>query len=149
MRAIFVPILIVCIMKKLGSVIEFTRQRNDDLMRAYRIQLALVPHIVMSRLFELVALSPSTRFWVTEERAAHIVSLMLEDKPLPYMRDNRREMFEEIYRRFLSERRRRPHASLHALVCDIVCGPAPKFYLTPRTVGEIIYRIRNGWYDRH
>lgn len=135
-------------MKYFGSILDFTRQRNDDLMRAFREQLALTSFVVMPEIFELVAESPAARFWVSEERAAIVISAMLAGKPLPRMRSNKREMFEEIYRRFLIERENNPKKSVYELVTKIVNQPAPKFYLTPRTVGEFIYRIKNGWYDK-
>jgi hypothetical protein len=127
---------------------DFTRQRNDDLMRAFREQLALARFIVMPEIFELVAESPASRFWVSEERAAIVIAAMEAGKPLTRMRRNKREMFEEIYRRYLIERKNNPRKSVYELVTRIVNQPAPKFYLTPRTVGEFIYRIKNGWYDK-
>lgn len=135
-------------MKNIGSILDFTRQRNDDLMRAYRAQLDAARFVVMPKIFELVAASPSSRFWVSEERAAIVISAMLSGKPLQRMRRNKREMFEEIYRRFLIERKNNPEASIYELVSVVVNQPAPKFYLTPRTVGEFIYRIKSGWYDK-
>jgi len=60
---------------------DFTRERNDDLMRAYREQRALANYIIMPEIFEKVAESPAKRFWVSEERAAVEVSRMLVGKP--------------------------------------------------------------------
>lgn len=134
--------------KYFGSILDFTGQRNNDLMRAYREQLVKARFIVMPEIFELVAESPASRFWVSEERAAIVVAKMLAGKPLPRMRSNKREMFDEIFRRFLLMREQYPQKSIYTLVTKIVNQPAPKFYLTPRTVGEFIYRIKNGWYDR-
>lgn len=135
-------------MKYFGSILDFTRERNADLMRAFREQLALARFVVMPEIFEMVAESPASRFWVSEERATIVISAMDAGKPLPRMRSNKREMFEEIYRRFLAERKKHPDMSTYELVTMIVNQPAPKFYLTPRTVGEFIYRIKNGWYDK-
>jgi hypothetical protein len=135
--------------KHFGSIMEFTRQRNEDIMRAYRSQLARTGYILMPEIFRLVAESPAKRFWVSEERAAVEVARMLAGKPFLRMRPNKREMFEEIFRRYLMLRDEYPDKSLFELVSMVVNQPAPKFYLTPRTVGEFIYRIRNGWYDRH
>lgn len=135
-------------MKYFGCILDFTQQRNADLMRAFRHQLALSDFIVMPNIFELVADSPASRFWVSEERATIVISAMAAGKPLPRMRHNKREMFDEIYCRFLIERKANPNKSTYELVAKIVNQPAPKFYLTPRTVGEFIYRIKNGWYDK-
>lgn len=135
-------------MKYLGSILEFTQHRNDDIMRAFRQQLVKAKFIVMPEIFELVAQSPASRFWVSEERAAIVIARMLAGKTLPPMRENKREMFDEIFRRFLLLRKQHPSKSVYELVAMVVNQPAPKFYLTARTVGEFIYRIRNGWYDR-
>lgn len=135
-------------MKYFGSIMDFTAQRNDDIMRVYRKHLQDARFIIMPDIFELVANSPASRFWVSEERAAIVISAMLAGRPLPRMRSNKREMFEEIFRRFCIERDENPSASVYELVAKIVNQPAPKFYLTPRTVGEFIYRIKNGWYEK-
>lgn len=134
--------------KHFGSIMEFTRQRNEDIMRAYREQLALADYIVMPEIFRKVAESPAKRFWVSEERAAVEVSRMLVGKPFSRMRANKREMFKEIFRRYIALRDLHPRKSLPELVSIIVNQPAPRFYLTPRTVGEFVYRINNGWYDK-
>lgn len=136
-------------MKYFGSIMDFTQERNDDLMRVYREKLEEANFIVMPKIFELVAESPAKRFWVSEERAAIVVSSILAGKPMPRMRSNKREMFEEIFRRFLIYRKQFPGKSVFELTTKIVNEPAPKFYLTPRTVGEFIYRIKNGWYEAH
>lgn len=127
---------------------DFTRQRNHDIMRAYREQLALAHYIVMPEIFEKVAQSSAKRFWVSEERAAVEVSRMLAGKPFSRMRTNKREMFKEIFRRYIALRDLHPDKSLSELVSIVVHQPAPKFYLTARTVGEFVYRIKNGWYDK-
>lgn len=135
-------------MKHFGSILEFTRERNRDLLRVYHEKLASATFIVMPVIFELVAQSPASRFWVSEERAAIVISAMEAGKPLLRMRDNKREMFEEIYRRYTVLREQYPEKSTNELAARIVNQPAPKFYLTARTVGEFIYRIKNGWYDK-
>lgn len=127
---------------------DFTRLRNDDIMRVFREQLAAARHIVMSDICKKIADSPSTRFWVSEERAAVEISRILAGKPFSRMRPNKREMFDEIFRRYSSLRQSYPDKTFMELVSIVVHQPAPKFYLTPRTVGEFICRIKNGWYDR-
>ena len=134
-------------MKYFGSILDFTRERNNDLMRVYREKLAEASIIVMPVIFELVAESPASRFWVSEERAAVVIAAMAAGKAMPRMRTNKREMFDEIYRRYLTLHEELPDKSIYELAIKIVNQPAPKFYLTPRTVGELIYRIKNGWYD--
>ena len=135
-------------MKYYGSILDFTQERNQELMRVYQEELSKAGYIVMPKIFEQVANSPCSRFWVSEERAAIVISTLLAGKVIPNMRKNKREMFNEIFRRFLIAREQYPEKSIYALAIMVVNQPAPKFYMTPRTVGELIYRIKNGWYDK-
>lgn len=135
-------------MKYYGSILDFTQERNQELMRVYQDKLSKAGYIVMPEIFEQVANSPCSRFWVSEERAAIVISSLLAGKILPNMRKNKREMFDEIFRRFLIAREQYPEKSIYALAIMVVNQPAPKFYMTPRTAGELIYRIKNGWYDK-
>ena len=135
-------------MKYYGSILDFTQERNQELMRVYQEKLSKAGYIVMPKIFEQVANSPCSQFWVSEERAAIVISTLLAGKVVPNMRRNKREMFDEIFRRFLIVREQYPEKSIYALAIMVVNQPAPKFYMTPRTVGELIYRIKNGWYDK-
>lgn len=135
-------------MKYYGSILDFTQERNQELMWVYQEELSKAGYIVMPKIFEQVANSPCSRFWVSEERAAIVISTLLAGKVIPNMRKNKREMFDEIFRRFLIVREQYPEKSIYALAIMVVNQPAPKFYMTPRTVGELIYRIKNGWYDK-
>lgn len=135
-------------MKYYGSILDFTKERNQELLRVYQEKLSEAGYIIMPKIFEQVANSPCSRFWVSEERAAIVISSLLAGKSLPNMRKNKREMFDEIFRRFLIVREKYPEKSIYALAIIVVSQPAPKFYMTPRTVGELIYRIKNGWYDK-
>ena len=135
-------------MKYYGSILDFTQERTQELMRVYQEELSKAGYIVMPKIFEQVANSPCSRFWVSEERAAIVISTLLAGKVIPNMRKNKREMFDEIFRRFLIARGQYPEKSIYALAIMVVNQPAPKFYMTPRTVGELIYRIKNGWYEK-
>ena len=135
-------------MKYYGSILDFTQERNQELMRVYQEELSKAGYIVMPKIFEQVANSPCSRFWVSEERAAIVISTLLAGKVIPNMRKNKREMFDEIFRRFLIAREQYPEKSIYALAIMVVNQPAPQFYMTPRTVGELIYRIKNGWYEK-
>ena len=135
-------------MKYYGSILDFTQERNQELMRVYQEKLSKAGYIVMPKIFEQVANSPCSRFWVSEERAAIVISTLLAGKVIPNMRKNKREMFDEIFHRFLIAREQYPEKSIYALAIMVVNQPAPKFYMTPRTVGELIYRIKNGWYEK-
>lgn len=135
-------------MKYFGSILDFTEERNKELIRVYNEKLKQADYIIMPEIFKQVANSPCSRFWVSEERAAVVMSAMLVGKPLLNMTKNKREMFEDLFQRFLMLREKYPKKPICSLSTMAVYQPAPKFYMTPRTIGELIYRIKSGWYDR-
>lgn len=135
-------------MKYFGSTVDFTRERNADIMRVFRQKIVEADVIRMDDICRAVAESPSCRFWVSEERAAIVISSMVSGRSLPCMTETKREMFAEIYRRYKELRPLHPEMTILELATVIVNQPAPKFYFTPRSVREFICRIRNGYYDR-
>ncbi len=138
--------------KKQGSIFEYETLRNRDLIRAYDKQIALHfaerKPIILTEIFSLIADMPSTRFWVSEERAAIIVAGIMKGDTLEGMGKMKREMFMEIYKRTMDIRRANPKLSLYHAVAKACNQPAPKFYLTPNSVKVIIYKIKRGWYER-
>ena len=135
-------------MKYRGCILEFTHQRNDELMRAFREALDKRPFIDISEVSEVIVNMPCSRFWVSEERAMVVVSAIIKGKPvLDTMRPTKREMFQEIYNRVCLLRQQQPDAPLFDLVMDVVNSPAPKFYMRPRCAMEIIYKIKKGLYN--
>ena len=136
-------------MKYRGCILEFTDERNRELMRAFREVVAKTDFIDISKVSEQIVDMPCSRFWVSEERAMVVVAAMVKGKPvLDAMRPTKREMFSEIYKRVLQLREERPKATLFELVVKVVNSPAPKFYMRPRCAMEIIYKIKKGHYER-
>lgn len=135
-------------MKSLGSVLAFTRQRNEALLKAYRQQVDTAGFVLLNEIGEKIVNSPSPRFWVSEERAAAVVSAIMRGKPvLDTMRPSKREMFEEIHRRVVALKKLHPDWRLSQLVFTVVNSPAPKFYMKASSALERLFKIRNGWYD--
>ena len=133
-------------MKHFGCVSNFAAERNAELLRTFRLHIAADKYVVMPQIFRQVANSPSSRFWVSESRAAIVVAAMANGKALPRMAPTKREMYNEIYRRYKELAQSMPGEPLADVVAMVVHQPAPKFYLTPRTVGEMIYRTRHKHY---
>ncbi len=132
-------------MKPHGTKFEYEEERNADLMRAYREEIAAVSYIRMPDIYHAIVNRPSARFWVSEERAAIVISAMMRGIPIDDMRPLKREMFQEIYRRVLALKQRMPYESVCRLVFRVVASPAPKFYLTPGSAKVIICRIKKAW----
>lgn len=136
-------------MKYHGCILEFTAHRNKELMRAFREALASCERIDISEVSSRVVNMPCARFWVSEERAAVVISAMFQGKDiLSKMRPTKREMFLEIFHRVKALRSIYPHLPLFDLVTQVVNSPAPKFYMLPRCAMEIIYKIKKGHYKR-
>lgn len=135
-------------MKNIGSIFEYEDARNQDLMRAYKHLMSTTRNIKMSEIYRQVVDMPSQRFWVSEERAAIVVSNMLKGRSIDQMRPNKREMFHEICARVRELQKERPDETVYNLVFDVVGSPAPNFYLTPKTAKVIISRIKAEWYEK-
>lgn len=135
-------------MKSYGDILEFTEDRNADLMRAYRYQIRKARHIHAGKVAKALVNMPASRFWVSEKRARNVVGALIEGKDLPEnMRPSKCEMFSEIYRRVLELRKARPEAPVLDLIREVIYSPAPKFYMLPRSAMHIIYKIKKGHHN--
>lgn len=134
-------------MKPVGSRFEYTEERDKDLIRAYREQIALCRTIHLPELLERTVNSPSSRFWVSEGRAAIVISEMIRGDKLEKMNSMKREMFLEIYGRVLNLQSELPTLSIAELVWKVINQPAPKFYITPGSAKVIIHKIKKKWYE--
>jgi hypothetical protein len=136
-------------MKYHGCILEFTDERNEELMRAFREAVRNSSFIDITEISEIIVNMPCSRFWVSEERAMVVVAALIKGKPvLDAMRPTKREMFQEIYNRVLALQKQFPKASMFELVLKAVNSPAPKFYMTPRSAMETIYKIKKGFYEK-
>ena len=135
------------VMKYHGCILEFTHERNDELMRAFRQVVSQRAYIDITEVSNLIVNMPCSRFWVSEERAMVVVAALIKGRPvLDTMRPTKREMFQEIFIRVTELRKKHPKSPLFDLVMEVVNSPAPKFYMRPRCAMEIIYKIKKGAY---
>lgn len=124
------------------SSFEYRDDRSRELLEVFNRELG-------TRLFEpvqsvlcRVVNMPSSRFWVSEERAARVVSAMLRGKGGGVRSALRREMYEEIARRCASLREEHPDWSVSTCVWHVVSRPAPKFYLSVESAHTLIINAR-------
>lgn len=134
-------------MKHFGSIADFIEQRNNELLRTIRRLMADAPSIRLPLIFEKAARQPCSRFWVSEERCAFVISNMLANRPLPPMRRQRRLMFNELFRRAKDVLAETPGLPISYVASIIVHQPAPNFFLTAKSIGEIYFRIKRGFYN--
>lgn len=133
-------------MKKPGSIIQFNAQRNAELHKAFMAILSDSSIRVKSLcdMFALAAAAPCSRFWVSDERAAEVISALLSGKEFPDMVCQKRRMYDEILHRVKVILEENPGIPVAHAVLRVVNSPAPEFYLTPLSARTIIYRfIRN------
>lgn len=131
-------------MKKTGTKFEYSEQRNANLLAVYRRKLYESKVIRLSDVLRETVNTQSERFWVSEERAVGVVMKMIKGDTLKDMSPMKREMFTEIYRRVMEEKKQAPHKTITDIVTHIVNCPAPKFYLTPGSAKVIIHNIKKG-----
>lgn len=129
-------------MKNFGSTCQFEHERNKDLMRAYNEEITGRKHIFLPDVFKVVVKKPSARFWVSERRAAIVISRIINGDGLENMRPLKRKMFKEIYRRAMKLKKNYPQLTLLQIAEHVVQQPAPEFYLTPGSAKVIVSKIR-------
>lgn len=134
--------------KSLGSTLEYTEDRITALMEEYDRYIASCEYIRMSEVFDHIVNQPCRRFWVSNIRAAVVVSRMLKGCKMNNMRSSKKEMFQEIFRRVCALKDVHPSMSLSQLVAEVVAQPAPKFYLTASTAKIMIYKAKKEWYAK-
>lgn len=133
-------------MKPHGSHFEYEAERDDNLMECYHELLRRAQFVRMPEIYSQVVDMPAKRFWVSEERAAIVVSAMMRGERLDNMRPLKQEMYNEIYRRVMEIREQHPELPISRLVAQVVEQPAPKFYITPGSAKVLICKIRKQWY---
>lgn len=126
-------------MKKIHCYSEFTSERNLHLIENFRKVIASQSKIAMQKAFSLAADAPAPRFWVSEPRAAYVIGRMLAGcDPTSRMTPEKREMYTEIYARFLRLREHCPQASIYELVLEVVNQPAPRTYMSWQRARSVI-----------
>lgn len=131
-------------MKRNGAVMEYSEERIKDLMRAYDEYIASCDHIKMDDVYAVIVNKGAKRFWVSEDRAVHVIYAMMKGIKLK-MRPLKREMFEEILRRVVEMRRKKPEMPVRVCCRKVVAQPAPKFYLSPGSAKVMVCKARKRW----
>lgn len=143
-------------MKHKGSRMDFAQERSDDLMRAYDKYIAECKTIKIQEVCKHIVNMPAKRFWVSENRAAMVISAMMLGKTgenskyanIKRMCKTKLEMYEEIYRRVMELKQKFPNKRISELCAIVVAQPAPKFYLTPGSARTFTYIAKKEWIAR-
>ena len=84
-------------MKHKGAVMEYSMERMNDLMRAYDEYISSCDYIRMPEVYKVIVNMPSRRFWVSDIRAALVVSVMMRgENDLSGMRPLRKKCMRKF-----------------------------------------------------
>jgi hypothetical protein len=132
-------------MKRKGSQFEYGDQRDRELMDAYHAELSACGEINLTDVVYRAVNRPCSRFWVSDNRTAIVLSRINRGNRLLEMRPLNREMYFELYRRYLEYKKAEPDTDVREISFHIVAQPAPKFYLQTNSAIVIIHHIKKRW----
>lgn len=129
-------------MKFKGDEQDFNEERDRELLRLYRKLIANVKCIHFREICTQISEHPSPRFWVSRNRTANVIRALSRGDLLASTHPSKREMYAEIYSRYCELHKLHPNKSVRELTQEIIYQPAPRFYLSPRTIGQFIIRAK-------
>ena len=129
-------------MKHKGSRCDFTKERDADILRAYKEVISVRDNIGLLEIERRLLQSPSKRFWVSVDRAYNVILNMLNGKSINNMNSQKREMFQEIFRRYKIYSKEHPSLTKMDVIWHVCNQEAPSFYLTPKSMHVILHRVR-------
>lgn len=133
-------------MKHKGSTCDFIDSRNKALRQEFLERLGRNGR-TLQQVFDELARIPAPRFFISEERAYMQLKRYFTPRggspreTGAHMLDNTRHKLEDIRRRVKALMAANPGMELRDAVFEVVNGPAPSFYLTPRSIRTILYNI--------
>lgn len=135
-------------MKNFGSVSEYSELRTADLLKAYFAYIESVDYIRMADVFNHIASLPAPRFYVSAARSLVVINRIENGDALLDMRRNKREMFQELHRRYVAIRKYYPNITANDAINTVLEQPAPSFYLSPISAKIIILKARKVWFQK-
>ena len=132
-------------MKKKEAIINFEPcgqtihelQRQDILLAFYAKLKTSKKGGTVQEVIKQVYLAEAPRFYVDYDNARRYISLICRDKPLPIKNENKKRMYYDIYR--LWQKKVGPWPKNYTGLLSVICGPAPKWYLSEERITKIIY----------
>lgn len=130
-------------MRKMNSKSEFSSERSELLLNNFRKSIAIQSVISARKAFQDAANAPAPRFWVSEVRAARIIGMMKRGVDVTeWMIPEKREMYREIFRRYMELKMRHPEMSTGDLVFMVVNSEAPRSYLSWERARQLIAKAK-------
>lgn len=128
-----------------NKIFETVREtRKNDVLKSFFNSLKEVrktkPHATLDEIIKHAVKSEAPRFYVTFENARRFVSMMVRNKKLPLINNNKIAMYKEIYRRYRERIKNCSTRYKYVILEQIIEEPAPSFYLDEETFRGIVYR---------
>lgn len=128
-----------------NKIFETVREtRKNDVLKSFFNSLKEVrktkPHATLDEIIKHAVKSEAPRFYVTFENARRFVSMMVRNKKLPLINNNKIAMYKEIYRRYRERMKNCSTRYKYVILEQIIEEPAPSFYLDEETFRGIVYR---------
>ena len=120
-------------------MITIRTARNRELRRAVAKAIAEGDNLSAEQVYHRAALTATSRFWISEERAYNVLLAFRRNTPPP-LKGTRRRMYLDLWDRVCDILDRHPGVSFIDAVHQAVNSPAPEFYLTPKSVRVILQR---------
>lgn len=133
-------------MRKKGSVFIMAKERDKDLMRAYREvirkELRLYGRVTVTGLMEKVVDSTASRYWVSSDRAYSVILRMDKGEDISYMKDRAQRFYRSLYSDFCKYRESHRGMVAKHIVEIVIQYPAPCFMISPEFAGYIICQTK-------
>jgi hypothetical protein len=128
-----------------------TKERDEDLMRAYRKQMDIAMkasgEIKQMDIIAKTVNSPASRYWISLERACAIIYGMRKGNRLGGTKSNTKRLYESLYESYLKAEEENPGTPVKHLIAEIIEQPAPCFAFTWKSASLLINKIRKEqWY---
>ena len=132
--------------KHKGARSLYTSQRDAELHRAFcRAKERLLRekgYVLLSEAVDMARLSGTSRYFISEERAASIISNILKGrKPLQTMSETKNRQFRNLYVQYQALKSQFPNLPHLELVVMACASPAKEFYLTHKAATQILSLI--------
>lgn len=135
----------ILIVRRKGSVSEFTERRNRDLYAQYcalvKRQLQLYGRVNKAALLKQVVNMPASRYWLSPERGYSIVTKIKRGELTTPLTRNKRLLYMALFEEYMVYKEHHPNTPDSHIMGIITEHPAPCFGLEPRVAGFIIKKM--------
>lgn len=122
---------------------EFISKRDSDLYRAYKVVVDSGKYDNIIDCVREALTLPASKFWISSENAARIISRMENGDTLENLSPIRKEMFYELHNRYLEEKSKYARPVPICRICEIIIEqPAPRFYIGMQRAIKLIKKER-------